>query len=280
MLNQLKTFILLAVLTGLVLWIGSLFGTTGLVMAIVLVVVMNSISFFFSDKIVLAIYRAKPADKKEYAKLHAIVEDVARKAGIPKPKIFIIPSEAANAFATGKGPGSGVVACTRGILSMLNEEELRGVIAHEMSHIKNRDTLIQTVAAMLAGIISYLASMAQWAAIFGGSRDDNGSQNIISLLVLAIVAPIAAIILQLAISRSREYLADETAAKTLHNGKGLASALKKLEAEVNKNPLRFGTRSTSSLFITNPFRGGAFWSLFSTHPPMPERISRLEKMRW
>ncbi len=277
MINQIKTVFLLGLLTGILLWIGSFWGTGGLTIAIIFAVIMNFGSFFWSDKIVLAMYKAKPADKHKYSELYSIVREIAHKAKIPMPKVYIVPSPNPNAFATGRNPKHGVVACTEGILHLLNKEELEGVIAHEISHIKNRDILISTVAATIAGVISYVATMAQWAAIFGGfGRDDDGG-GIIEFLVLAILTPVLATIIQLAISRSREYLADSSAAKILHNGRGLASALKKLEAGAKHVPMKRGNPSTAHMFIVNPFKGGLV-SLFMTHPPASERIKRLQKV--
>lgn len=275
--NQVKTLVLLSVLTGLLLWVGSFFGNSGLVIALIFALLINFGSYFFSDKIVLFIYRAKPADKKEHAKLFRIVEDISKNADIPMPKIFIVPSKTPNAFATGRNPSHSAIACTEGILDLLSDRELKGVLAHEISHIKNRDTLIQTIAATIAGVISYLASMARFSAFFGGSDDRNN--NILGLLVIAILAPLIALIIQLAISRSREYLADETGAKTVKDADGLASALEKLERGVKYNPLSFGTEATSSLFIVNPFKASALLSLFSTHPPIKERVKRLKELK-
>jgi heat shock protein HtpX len=277
--NQMKTFVLLLALTVLLLFVGQLVGGgAGLTIAFIIVMGMNILTYFFSHKVVLMMYRAKPAKKSEYPELHRMVEEVAHLAKIPKPKVYIIPSDSSNAFATGRNPKNGVVACTQGIMQLLTKDELKGVIAHEMAHIKNRDILIQTIAATIAGVISYVAMMARWAAIFGGfggDRDDSG--GILGFLALAILAPLIAIIIQLAISRSREYLADETGARTIHNPKALADALEKLERGTKTHPLRFGNKTTSSLFIANPFSGGLF-ALFSTHPPMKERVRRLRSM--
>ncbi len=278
--NQIKTVLLLGVLTGLMLLAGQLIGgQIGLAIGLAIALIMNFGSYFFSHKIVLMMYRAKPASKKDYPELNKIVAEVAHKAGIPKPKVYIIPTENPNAFATGRNPKHGVVACTKGILHLLSKEELKGVIAHEMSHIKNRDILIQTIASTIAGVISYIAMIARWGAIFGGFGGDRDGENVFSLLALAILTPIIALIIQLAISRSREYLADETGAKIIKNPKALASALEKLETGTRYNPLRFGNKTTSSLFIANPFRTTGLTALFSTHPPMKERIRRLNNMR-
>jgi heat shock protein HtpX len=280
--NQIKTFILILALTAVLLFVGQLVGgMSGLTIAIVIALVINVGSYFFSHKIVLAMYKAKEAKESEYPDLHAMVREVAHLAKIPKPKVYIIPTESPNAFATGRNPKNAVVACTHGIMRLLHKDELKGVIAHEIAHIKNRDILIQTIAATIAGVISYVAMMARWAAIFGGfggDRDGDGG-GILGFLVLAILAPIIAVIIQLAISRSREYLADETGARTIHNPLALAAALEKLEKGINHNPMRMGNDTTSSLFIANPFRGRALMALFSTHPPMKERVKRLRNMR-
>ncbi|MBS3122638.1 zinc metalloprotease HtpX [Candidatus Woesearchaeota archaeon] len=280
--NQLKTFVLLSVLTALLLFVGNVLGGRfGLMIAIVIVVIMNFVSYFYSDKIVLFMYKAKEVKEKDQPELFKIVKEVVSLANIPMPKVYIIPSESPNAFATGRSPSHAAVACTHGIMNLLNKDELKGVIAHEISHIKNRDILIQTVAATIAGIISYVAAMAKWSAIFGGfggDRNNNGG-NMISLLLIAIITPIIALIIQLAISRSREYLADESAARILHNPNGLASALQKLDAGIKQNPLKFGEPSTSSLFIANPFNARGMLTLLSTHPQINERVRRLKSLK-
>ncbi|MEM3127320.1 MAG: zinc metalloprotease HtpX [Candidatus Woesearchaeota archaeon] len=274
--NQIKTVLLLGALTGLMLAIGMfLAGTTGLTVALAFALLMNFITYFFSAKIVLWMYRAKEAKKNEHSRLHHIVENVAKKAGIPKPKVYIIPSEQPNAFATGRNPKNGVVACTEGIMKLLNHDELEGVIAHEIAHIRNRDILIATIAATIAAVISYVTAMARWSVIFG-SDDDRG--NIFSIILLSIITPIVAMIIQLAISRAREYHADATGARFIANTKGLASALKKIERAVHSYPMRFGNAATSSLFIQNPFTFKGVMSLLSTHPPTDERIKRLNRM--
>ncbi|MDO8740392.1 MAG: zinc metalloprotease HtpX [Candidatus Woesearchaeota archaeon] len=275
--NQFKTAILLGILAAILIWIGSFFGTQGLVIGFAFAVLINVLTYFFSDKLVLLMYQAKPASKKEYPELHSIVEEISHKAGIPKPKVYIIQNESPNAFATGRNPKNAVVACTTGILKLLNKEELKGVIAHEISHVKNRDILIATIAATIAAVISYLAMMARYAGMFGGSRDrDNG--RMFELLVLGILTPIIATLIQLAISRSREYIADSSAAKTIGSGTGLASALEKLKEGVKKVPFRNANKATMSLFIVNPLSAQGFLNLFSTHPPLDERISRLKKL--
>ena len=274
--SQFKTVVLLGLLTALLLWVGSFWGSGGLTIAFGFVLLMNIGSYWFSDKLVLAMYRAKPVDKDH--KLHKMVEEIAKKAGIPMPKVYILPTPHSNAFATGRNPKHAAVACTQGILDLLNDKELKGVLAHEISHIKHRDTLISSIAATIAGVISYVAFMARWAALFGvGSRDRDGG-NALELLVLAILTPLLATLIQLAISRSREFLADEGAAKTLKDGNGLASALEKLEKDIAHKPLRAlgTTETTAHLFIHNPFKGGGLVSMFMTHPPTAERVKRLK----
>lgn len=279
MINQLKTILLLGVLTGLLLGVGQLLGgRSGLFIALVFTVGMNLVTYFFSDKIVLAMYRAKPANKSDYKYLHSIVEEISRKAGIPKPNVFIIPTRTPNAFATGRNPNHAVVACTDGILDLLDKDELRGVLAHEISHVKNRDVLITTIAATIAGVISYVAYMAQWSTMFGSGDDDRG--NLFSVLLLSIITPIIAMIIQLAISRAREFHADETGARTIKDSKSLASALQKLEAGVKHHPLDFGSPATSSLFILNPFTAHGFARLLSTHPSTQERVKRLNELKF
>ncbi len=279
--NQIKTVLLLGVLAGMMLAVGGLFwGRTGLTIALVLALGMNLITYFFSDKIVLAIYRAKEARKSEYPALHRMIEELSREADIPKPRIYIIPTETPNAFATGRNPKHAVVAATEGILKLLSEKELRGVMAHELGHVKNRDILITTIAATIAAVISYAAMMARYAAIFGGSNDrNNNGGQLIGLIVLTILAPLVALIVQLAISRAREYQADVTGAHLCKDPHSLAHALEKIHDGVKKHPMRFGHPATSSLFIANPFTADFFVTLLSTHPPMAERVRRLKEMR-
>ena len=279
--NQLKTVVLLGLLTGVLLWVGNLMGgMQGLAFALVFAIMINFGSYWFSDKIVLAMYRAKEVNEESSHRLFKLVKEVSHLANVPMPKVYIIPTHNSNAFATGRNPKHAAVACTEGILELMNDDELKGVIAHEVAHIKNRDTLIQAVAATIAGVISYVAMIARWGAIFGGfgGRDRRGGSGL-ELLVLAIVTPIIAAIIQLAISRSREYIADESAAKTLHNSYGLADALEKLEHDAARNPMRFGSPSTAHLFISNPFRGRGMMRLLSTHPPLQERVKKLRGMR-
>lgn len=279
-LHQLKTVILLGVLTGLVLFAGQLLGgMQGLLFALVFTVLMNFGMYFWSHKFVLFVHRAFPAKKSDYKLLHEIVEDVAVLAGIPKPHVYIIPSRAPNAFATGRNPKNAVVACTEGILDLLSKDELKGVIAHEISHVKNKDMLVATIAATLAGIISYAAYVAQWGLLFGrGERDDSG--NALGALILIILTPIIAMILQLAITRSREYLADESGARTVKNVRGLASALQKIESGVHHHTLTNSSNpAMNALFIVNPLRANIFTTLFSTHPPTAERVKRLHGLK-
>lgn len=267
------------IINGLLLLIGGIFGgMDGVVMAFVFAVLLNGVSYFFSDKIVLALYRAQPVDEKtsEGKRIHTLVRNVAQHMKIPLPKLFMIEEKSPNAFATGRDPNHSAVVFTQGILSLLNDEELEGVIAHELSHVKNRDVLVATMAATIAGAIGMLAHMMQWASM--GSRDRD-SRNVIGMIVIAISIPIIAMLIQLAVSRSREYLADESAAHTLHSGKGLASALRKLEHGIHARPFVNANSGTAHLFIANPFTGDGVIGLFRTHPPMHERIKRLESIR-
>lgn len=275
--NQFKTVLLLGALAGLMLLVGYFIGgQTGMLVGLVIAILFNFITYWFSDKIVLMMYRAKEAKKSQYPKLHAIVEDVSKKAGIPKPKVYIVEDANPNAFATGRNPKNAVVACTTGILNLLTKEELEGVIAHEISHVKNRDILIATIAATMAAVISYVAAMARFGAFFGAD-DDNS--NFLAVIILAVLTPIIAVIIQLAISRSREYLADESGAKTIKNPKALASALSKLQKGGAAAPMRKGSQATASLFIVNPFNAKTIFSIFSTHPPIEERVRRLNQMK-
>jgi len=280
--NVVKTFIFLAILSILFIVVGNLIGgKTGATIALFMALTMNLIAYFFSDKIVLATSGAIPIERSEDPELHAIVEEVARKAGIPKPKVCIIPVETPNAFATGRNPKNGVVAVTAGLRKLLTPEELKGVIAHEIAHIKNRDILISTIAAVLVGAITYLAQMAQWALFFGGfHRDEEDRGNplaIIATLIAIIIVPIAATLIQLAISRSREFLADETGAKTIKNPIALANALEKLENWNKAYPLDVNP-AHAQMYIVNPLSSKSLFKLFSTHPTIEERIARLLKL--
>jgi heat shock protein HtpX len=279
--TTIRTTLLLAALTILILWIGKMIGGQGgMFVAFILAVVMNAGSYWFSDKIVLAMYQAQPIEESQAPQVYQIVRELAAEAHLPMPRIYMIPQETPNAFATGRNPENAVVAVTEGIMRILTPAELKGVLAHELGHVKNRDILVSSIAATLAGAIMILASMARWAAIFGGFRggsDEDSGGGILGLIVTAILAPIAATLIQLAISRSREYLADETGARLAHNPESLARALEKLAAASEKIPMD-ANPSTAHLFIVNPLSGRALSGLFSTHPPIEERIRRLRSM--
>jgi heat shock protein HtpX len=280
MTNVLRTTILLAALTALFLVIGgAIGGNQGLFVAFIFALLMNFASYWFSDKIVLSMYGAREVSPQEAPDLYRLVQRLAQRAGIPMPRVYIIPSDAPNAFATGRNPQHGAVAVTEGIMRMLDTDELAGVLAHELGHIRNRDTLIMTVAATLAGAITMLAHMAQWGAIFGfGRRDEEDSGGgVLGLLFMAILAPIAATLIQLAISRSREYFADSTGAAVVGSPSGLARALEKLHYASQRLPMD-ANPATAHLFIVNPLTGGALVNLFSTHPPIEERIRRSRHM--
>ncbi len=277
--NNLKTMVLLVFLTLILVWAGAAFGgKQGMTIALIFAFGMNFFAYWFSDKIVLKMYRAQEVTEAEAPELYRVVRMLSQKAQIPMPKVYIMQEDQPNAFATGRNPRHAAVAVTTGIMRILNHDELAGVVGHELSHITHRDILISTVAATLAGAISYLAQMAQWAAIFGGHRgnDDEGGSPI-AALVMMIVGPIAALIVQMAISRSREYLADEGGARLAGNPRLLASALRKLNYASQKIPMD-ANPATSHMFIVNPLSGGGLLKLFSTHPPMEERIARLEQM--
>ena len=278
--NRFKTLMLLTVMTVLFLIIGQLVGgSNGMIIAFIFAVAMNFFSYWFSDKIVLAMYRAQPVTEAEAPRLYAIVRRNALQAGLPMPKVYIIPTASPNAFATGRGPSHAAVACTQGILDLLSDDELEGVISHELAHVKNRDILTQSIAATIAGAISMLAHMAQWGAIFGGGggrNDRNSGSSVIGLLAMAIVAPLAAMLVQMAISRSREYAADATGAQICGKPLSLASALRKLHAGIERHPLA-ANPATAHMFILSPLSGQSFAHLFSTHPPVEERIARLEQ---
>lgn len=272
--NVTKTTILLGLLTGLFLGIGSIWGTGGLTVALVIAAVMNFVAFFFSDKIVLAMYRARKLTPGEDARLERIVHTLAASARIPVPPLYVIASDAPNAFATGRSPSHAAVAVTEGLLRLMNEEELTGVLAHEIAHVKNRDILISSIAATLAGAILWAADMARWGLMFGSSRDDEEGGGGFGALLMVILAPIAAILIQMAISRSREYLADESGARIAGTPTGLASALRRLESANRRAPLETSPQ-TAHMFIVNPLSGKSLLSLFSTHPPVEARVARL-----
>ena len=279
--NTIKTTLLLGALTGLLMLIGGYFGgKSGVVIAFLFAMVMNFGSYWFSDKIVLRMYKAQEISESQAPELYGIVKNLALRGNLPMPRVYVIPENTPNAFATGRDENHAVVAVTEGITRILNRDELEGVIGHELTHIKNKDMLIGSIAATLAGAIVMLANMAQWAAIFGGvSRDDDeGGGGLIGLILMAILAPIAATVIQMAISRSREFLADAGGAKISGKPYGLAGALEKLQRASQAIPMD-ANPSTAHMFIVNPLTGGSLMSLFSTHPPLEERIARLKSMR-
>ena len=274
--NSIRTGILLAALTVLVMIIGNwLGGRQGMIIAFFFAIIMNFGSYWFSDKIVLRIYRAKPVSEAEAPGLHRMVRQLAQQAGLPMPKVCIMPSESPNAFATGRNPQHAVVAVTEGILRLLDENELKGVLAHELAHVKHRDILIGSIAATMAGAIMMIASMARWAALFGfGGRDDDDGGGVIGLIAMSILAPIAAMLIQMAISRSREYAADAAGASFAGSPYGLASALKKISSASRQIPMK-AEPATAHMFIMNPLSGKSLMNLFSTHPPVEKRIEKL-----
>jgi heat shock protein HtpX len=275
--NWFKTTLLLGLMTALIVWIGHLFGgQKGMVFAFILAMGMNFFSYWYSDKIVLRMYRAREVSPQENPQIYQIVGQIAENASLPMPRIYIIPDASPNAFATGRNPEHAVVAVTEGLLKLMDREEIAGVLSHELAHVKNRDILIGSIAATMAGAIMILASMARWAAIFGGGRDDDegGGLGGIGLIAMSILAPIAALLIQMAISRSREYHADATGANFVGQPYGLARALEKLGAYSRKLPLA-ANPSTAHMFIVNPLSARKMANLFSTHPPLEERIARL-----
>lgn len=278
--NTLKTVFLMTLMTVLLLVVGSVIGgKSGVMIAFVFSLLMNFFSYWFSDKIVLAMYGAREVSEAEAPKLYSMVRRLTTKAGLPMPKVYIIPSLTPNAFATGRNPQNAAVAVTEGILRLLDEDELEGVLGHELAHIKHRDILTATIVATMVGAIVFLARMAQWSLFFfGGSRDRENNMNWIAELVLIIVAPIAAVLIQLAISRAREFAADEGGAKISGKPLALASALKKLARGVESIPMGNAKPETAHMFIVNPLRGEGILKLFSTHPPITERVKRLEKI--
>ncbi len=278
--NRIKTVLLLAGMTVFLIVIGRLLGgRTGMYLAFILALGMNFFSYWFSDKIVLKMYGAQEVTPADAPQLHQIVAELAQEAGIPKPKVYIIPDDSPNAFATGRNPEHAAVAATEGIMRLLTPVELKGVLAHEIGHVRNRDILISTIAATMAGAIMILADMARFGAIFGlGGRDNEEGPGIVGILVMSIIAPIAAMLIQMAISRSREYLADETGAHLAHNPESLARALEKLSLGVQRAPMD-ASPATAHMFIVNPLTGSSLMNLFSTHPPLEERVARLRAMR-
>jgi heat shock protein HtpX len=276
--NNIKTLFLLVTLTLILVWAGgAMGGKQGMTMALIFALLMNFFAYWFSDKIVLRMYRARQVSESDAPELYGVVRRLVQKAGMPMPRVYIINEDQPNAFATGRNPEHAAVAVTTGIMRILSHEELQGVIAHELSHVRHRDILISTIAATIAGAISFLAQMAQWAMIFGGRGDDDEGGNPIAALAMMIVGPIAALIVQMAISRSREYSADEGGARLAGNPRYLAGALRKLHAASQKIPMH-ANPATSHMFIVNPLSGGGLLKLFSTHPPIEERIARLESM--
>jgi heat shock protein HtpX len=278
--NQFRTFILLGAMTLLIVFIGkALGGQQGMIMAFILALGMNFFSYWFSDKIVLKMYRAQEITPQQAPDLYRMVEELARRAQLPMPKVYLIPQDTPNAFATGRNPEHAVVAVTQGLLQLMEPEEVRGVLAHELAHVNNRDILIGSIAATLSGAIMIMANMAKWGAIFGGHRggDARGGGGL-AAIALAIIAPIAAMVIQMAISRRREYLADATGAKFAGHSEGLARALEKLGGYSRQKPMQ-ANPSTAHMFIVNPLSGRSLMSLFSTHPPLEERIARLRGSR-
>ncbi|HEY4715562.1 MAG TPA: zinc metalloprotease HtpX [bacterium] len=278
--NTFKTTILLTILTVILIVFGNIVGgKNGMFFALMFAAIMNLGAYWFSDRLILAMYRAKEVSEADAPRLHRVVQNLALKAGIPKPKVYYMNSPSPNAFATGRNPAHAAVAVTEGIMNLLDEHELEGVLAHEIAHVKNRDTLISAVAATIAGAIVMIANMVKWAAIFGmGHRDNDRGSNPFALLALAVVAPLAATVVQLAISRTREFKADASGAQIAGSPMGLAGALRKLESASRLVPMG-ANPATAHLFIVNPLSGRSFLNLFSTHPPIKERIARLTEIR-
>lgn len=274
MINSLKTVVLLGLMTGLILFIGSFWGQSGLTIALLLSILLNFGSYFFSDKIALAMYKAQPVSRDQAPRLYSVVEILAGRAGVPTPKLYLIPSESPNAFATGRSPHHASVAVTRGAMQLLNEDELMGVLAHEIAHVKNRDILISSIAATLAGIVMWVSHMARFAMIFGGGQDREEGGGILGDLAMIILAPIAALLIQMWISRTREFQADATGAAIAGSPNGLASALQKLENYSKRLPMN-ASPGSAHMFIVHPFSGKAVMRLFSTHPSTRRRIERL-----
>ncbi len=277
--NQIKTFFFMALLTILFVWVGHFIGgRQGAFIALTIAAAMNFFSYWYSDKLVLSMYKAKPSTDAELPDLHRLVRGLAQRAKLPMPKVYIIPNDSPNAFATGRNPSNAAVAITTGALDLLSLEELSGVLGHELTHIKHRDILIGTIAATFAGAISFIASIARFGVLFGGLDDDEGGGNFLMVLIVSIFASLAALLIQMAISRSREYLADKGGAKISGNPRYLANALKKLDAYARRIPFQSVNPSTSHMFIVNPLKGSGLANLFQTHPPIEDRIRRLEGM--
>lgn len=279
--SAIKTTLLMGALTGIIMLFGGVFGgREGLIIAFLIAVATNFFSYWFSDKMVLAAYHAQPLEPSSAPELYGIVSELAQSAGIPTPRLYMIDTDTPNAFATGRNPQHAAVAVTRGIMRICNREELKGVLGHELSHVLNRDILISSVAATLAGVIMMLGTWARWAAIFGGfgGREEDERGGAIGMIVMAVLAPFAAMVIQLAISRTREYQADASGARLAHNPLYLANALRKLETANERLPMADATPATAHLFIVNPLGGGLLTKLFSTHPPLEDRIRRLEQM--
>jgi heat shock protein HtpX len=277
--NTLKTTFLMTLLTILLILLGgALGGRGGMTMALVIAGAMNFFSYWFSDKIVLSMYGAREIGESEDPRFYGIVRRLAQRANLPMPKVYLIESDTPNAFATGRNPEHAAVAATSAILRILSEDELAGVMAHELAHVKNRDILIATIAATFAGAITYLAHMAQFAAMFGGRSDDDEGGGLFGTILMAVLAPIAAMLVQMAISRSREFGADAGGAAICGSPLSLANALQKLEMGNRQLPMQQASPATAHMFIVNPLTGGGLMSLFSTHPPMQERVARLQEM--
>ncbi len=275
--NGLKTAVLLIALSLFFVWVGgAIGGRQGMTMALFFALAMNAFAYWFSDKLVLKMYKAQEVDEASAPELYNIVKRLSSKAGLPMPKVYIIPQDQPNAFATGRNPSHAAVAATEGILRLLSPEELSGVIGHELSHVKHRDILISTVAATVAAAISFMAQMGQWALIFGGRGNSDRDENPLGAILMLILAPIIAMIIQMAISRSREYSADDSGAELAGNPRYLSSALRKLDYASKSVPMKQATPATAHMFIVNPLSGKNLLRLFSTHPPIEERIKRLE----
>lgn len=280
--NAMRTTLLLGLLTCLLVVVGgAIGGKSGMTIALVMAGVMNFVSYWFSDRIILSMYGAREVTEADYPELYSMVRQLAIQGGLPMPKVYLMENDTPNAFATGRNPEHAAVAATTGIMRILSREELMGVMAHELAHVKNRDILISTIAATVAGAVTYLAQMAQWAAIFGGGRhDDEEGGGGFGMILMAILAPIAAMLIQMAISRSREFGADKGGAEISGNPLYLAGALRKLEMANRQVPMEGANPATAHMFIVNPLSGSGLMSLFSTHPPLEERIKRLEALSY